>query len=63
MATKHSEISGEDMRQAAEYARAFANLIPSAERKHAFAQSAAEWDKQADELEAAARLRPLKNER
>lgn len=52
-----------ELRQAAEYARAFADLVRSSQTKYAFQQLALRWDREAEELEAAARLKSLENER
>ena len=63
MATNVSPLSEPDLRQAAEYARAFADLVASPETQYAFRELAAKWDKEAEELEAAAKLKSLENER
>lgn len=61
MATSEN-LSAADLRQAAEYARAFADLVASSQTKYGFKQLAAKWDKEAEALEAAARLKSLENE-
>lgn len=55
--------TAEELRQAAVYAQAFADLVRSVETKYAFKQLAVRWDREAEEIEAAARLRSLKDER
>jgi erythromycin esterase-like protein len=63
MATNLTPNLAPDLRQAAEYARSFADLVASPETRYAFKELAAKWEKEAEELEAAARLKSLENER
>jgi hypothetical protein len=59
MASK--ETSAGELRQAAEYARAFADLVRSPETKYGFEQLGVRWDRRAERLEAVARLKALKD--
>lgn len=53
-------LSVAELRQAAEYARAFGELVASAETKYGFVQLADKWDREAEQLEADAKLRSSK---
>jgi hypothetical protein len=57
------KTSAGELRQAAANARAFADLARSAETKDAFEQLALRWEREAEQLEAAAVPRSQKDER